>query len=161
MEKAKVWLTIVLVVFGLGCIFPVFAADADFTMTVPNGWTQRTKSTALAQYQKGPRSFIVTADAMPQNANSPDTYVAFVKEQLGKAFKTIAYEPVVAGKIDGHDTRELKYTVDTSGIKMKYDVLYVFNKGKAYTLMAATMADFYDAAFAADIKAFFTSFKFK
>jgi hypothetical protein len=46
MEKAKVWFTIMLVVLGLGWISPVFAADADFTMTVPKGWTQRTKSTA-------------------------------------------------------------------------------------------------------------------
>jgi len=131
MEKPKVWHAIALVLLGLGFISPVFAADVDFTMTVPGGWTPRTQSKALAQYKKGPGSLIVTADSMPQHANTPDAYVDFVKEQLGTVFSKIVYEPVVAGNIDGHDTRELTYTVDSSGVKLKFDVLYVFRKGKA------------------------------
>ena len=162
MDKARVrFTTLLLAILGLGFISPLFAADADFTMTIPSGWTQRTQSTALAQYKKGPGSFIVTADAMPQEAKTPDAYIAFIKQQLGGTFKGISYEPVVAGQKDGNDTRELKYTTNTSGIKMRFDVLYIFNKGKAYTLGAANMADFYTASFAADVQVFFTSFKFK
>jgi predicted Zn-dependent protease len=162
MDKARFrFTTLLLAILGLGFISPLFAADADFTMTIPSGWTQRTQSTALAQYKKGPGSFIVTADVMPQQANTPDAYIVFIKQQLGGTFKGIGYDPVIAGKKDGNDTRELKYTVDASGMKMKFDVLYIFNKGKAYTLTAASMADFYTASFAADIKVFFTSFKFK
>ena len=149
------------VILSLCVLGPLAAAEVDFTMTIPAGWTQRTQSTALAQYKKAGASLIVTADVMPQNANTPDAYIAFVKEQLGKVLQGIVYEPVVAGKQDGHDTRELKYTAQSSGIKMKYDVLYVFNKGKAYTLTAGTMADFFTASIAADVKLFFSSFKFK
>jgi len=161
MNEVRVRLAALLAVLGLGLISPLFAADADFTMTVPKGWTRRAQSTALAQYKKGPGSFIVTADSMPQNANTPDAYMAFVKQQLGKVFKKIDYEPVAPGKKDGNDTRELKYVAEMSGIKMKYDVLYVFNKGRAYTLTSATMIDFFDASFAADIEVFFTSFNLK
>ena len=161
MAGKRIRLAALLAVLGLGFICPLFAADVDFTLTIPNGWTQRTQSSALAHYKKGPGSFIVTADVMPQNASTPDAYIAFVKDQLGRTFQGITYDPVVSGKKDGHDTRELKYRAETSGIKMRYDVLYIFNKGKAYTLTAGTMVDFFTAPFAADIQVFFASFKFK
>jgi hypothetical protein len=70
-------------------------------------------------------------------------------------------EPVVAGKKDGCDTRELRYTAESDGMKMKYDVLYIFSKGKAHTLTAGTLAKYFTAAFEEDIKVFFTSFEFK
>jgi len=146
---------------SLGLVPSLSAASLDFSLIVPKGWTQRTQSKALAQYKKGPGSFLVTADTMPQTANTPDGYVAFVKGQLGQAFKSVTYEPVVAGRTDGHDSRELKYSADASGIKMKFDVLYVFKEGKAYTLTGGTMADFFTPEFEADLKAFFGSFKFK
>jgi hypothetical protein len=138
----------------------VVAADLNFTVGVPDGWTKRDKSSALAQYKKSSGSFIITADYLSANASTPDTYITFVKGMLGKAFEKITYEQVVSGKKDGFETRELKYVGETSGIKIKYDVLYIFNNGKAYTLTGGNMSDFYDEAFSKDIKAFFASFKF-
>ena len=161
MDMARARLGILAVVFGLGFVSSVIAADLDFTLTAPPGWKPRTKSTALAQYQKGPSSFIVTADSMPADAVTPDTYVGFIKKQLGQVFKDITYDPVVSGKKAACETRELKYSGTTSGMKMKYDVLYIFRGGKAYTLTGGTLADLFTAALAADIKAFFDSFTFK
>lgn len=161
MNVKRVRLTALIITLCAGIILPLFAAGEEFTVTAPKGWNKNNQSAALAHYMKGPGSFMVTADIMPQNANTPDSYVAFVKGKLGKTFPNIAYEPVVSGKKDGYDTRELKYTVVTSGIKLKYDVLYIFNNGKAYTLTSANMTSLFNAEFAADINAFFKSFRFK
>ena len=151
----------VIVVLAVLLAPSVSAADLDFTLTAPKGWTQRTQSSALAHYKKGPGSFILTADVMPATANTPDGYVTFAKSQLSQVLKDVVYEPVVAGNTDGHDSRELRYVSVSSGMKLKYDVLYVFKGGKAYTLTGATMVDFFTPEFAADLKAFFDSFRFK
>ena len=138
-----------------------FAAELNFTITAPDGWTKKDKSSALAQYQKGGNSFIITADLMPADAKTPDEYITFVKSKLEGVFKKITFETIISDKKDGYVTRELKYTAETSGIKMKYDVLYIFNKGKAYTLTAGAIDFLYDDKFVADVKAMFSSFKFK
>ncbi len=142
-------------------VLQAFGAEADFTVSVPNGWVKKDKTTALAQYQKGPGSLIITADYMPSVCKTPDQYIDYVKTQLSKTFKSITYESVVKGKKDGLETRELFYTIDLSGMKMKYDVFYVFKNSKAYTLTTANMLDLFDAGFAADLKAIFSSFKLK
>ncbi len=86
-----------------------FAADPDFTVTAPKGWTKKA-SAALAQFQNGTGTLVVTADALPENANAPDTYVEFAKTQFARTFTDCAFEPVISGKRDGFDTRELKFT---------------------------------------------------
>jgi len=139
----------------------VFALEADFTVKVPDGWTKKPESAALAHYQKSAGSMIITRDYMPSEANTPDAYIEFVKVQLGKTFKNVKYDQVIPGKMDGYETREVIYSAEISGMKFKYDVLYIFNNGKAYTLTGGNLSDLFNDAFKADLKIFFTSFKFK
>ena len=151
----KVLVAVLLFVFVVAGVY----AD-DYNLSVPNGWTKKS-SAALAQYQNGTGTFILTADTMPQKANTPDSYIEFVKEQLKGVFKEITFEPVVKGSKNGLETRELKYSAITYGMTLKYDVLYVFVKDKAYTLTSSNLAGSIDKQFAADRELFFSSFRLK
>lgn len=139
----------------------VFGAPSGFSISVPAGWTTKEGSASLAHYMKGVGSLIVTADTMPANASAPDSYVAFVKERLMKAFPKAVFEPVLKGKKGPHETRELRYSAEMSGIKLKYDIFYVFRNGKAYTLTAGNIAAAFDDSFSKDVTMFFSSFALK
>lgn len=129
-----------------------------YHLSVPNGWVKKS-SAALAQYQNGTGTFILTVDTMPQKANTPDSYIEFVKEQLKGVFKEITFEPAVKGNKEKLETRELRYSVITYGMTLKYDVLYVFVKDKAYTLTSSNLAASIDKQFTSDRELFFSSFK--
>jgi len=129
-----------------------------YHLSVPNGWTKKS-SAALAQYQNGTGTFILTVDTMPQKANTPDSYIEFVKEQLKGVFKEITFEPAVKGNKGKLETRELRYSVITYGMTLKYDVLYVFVKDKAYTLTSSNLAASIDRQFTSDRELFFSSFE--
>jgi len=153
--KAKILFIAMLVGFCLG------AFAENFELAVPKGWVKNEQSAALAQYQKGTGTCIVTADTMPADANTPDKYVDFVKGKLKGAFKDIVFESVASAKKGTYETRELKYAVSMSGMNLKYDVLYVFVRGKAYTLTTGNVEGSADASYYSDIKAFFASFQVK
>ncbi len=137
-----------------------FAGEPDYTVKAPDGWKKRTASAAPEHYMKNGVSLLVTIDSAPSQVKGIDAYVDFVKTQLSTTFKNIQFEPVAKLTINGNDARELRYTAQTSGITMKYDVVYVPRGSRVYTLTAGGMSDTFDAM-KADYKAFFNSFKFK
>jgi len=139
----------------------LFAADELFTLTAPDGWEKKTGSAALAHYQKGTGSFIITVDVMPAEANTPDKYIEFVKAKLEKALGKCTFEPVVSGKKDTLETRNLKYSILMSGMKLNYDVCYIFKTDKAYTLTSCNLEQSIDKQYQSDIKTFVTTFKLK
>lgn len=144
------------------CILFLFIAtnlySGDYSITAPNGWSKKAGA-ALAQYQKGTGTFILTADNLPANANSPDAYTEFVKGKLKGVFKEITFESVQKGKNGNYETRELNYLVKVSGMVLKYKTLYVFTKNKAYTLTSSNIESAINKEYEADIKTFFSSFK--
>lgn len=146
---------------SLLAVLGVFGSFADdYALSVPKGWIKK-ESAAKAQYHNGTGTFILTIDTLPPNANTPDSYVQFVKEQLKGAFKDITFETVSNGKKDAYDTRELRYSVIAYGMTLKYDVLYVFVKDKAYTLTTSNIAGAIDKQFLSDVEMFFSGFKVK
>ena len=147
----------VMALLFIGIGLNIFAEN--YTLTTPNGWMKKDQASALAQYQKGTGSFILTVDTMPANANTPDKYIEFVKGKLKGTFKDIVFESASSGKKETYETRELKYTVTMSGLKLKYRVLYVFVHGKAYTLTAGNMEGSINTEYVSDIKMFFDSFR--
>jgi len=140
-------------------LVPFVYAD-DFTLSAPAGWEKK-DSAALAQYQNGTGTFILTADRMPSTAATPDAYMDFIKEKLRGSFKEISFEPTTKGTKDAYETRELKYSIVMHGMTLRFHTLYVFAKGKAYTLTTSNLSSAIDAKFQADIAKFFTSFKIK
>ncbi len=139
----------------------LLAADEPFTITVPDGWVKNSGSAALGHYQNGTGTFIITVDKMPAEASTPDAYVEFVKAKLEKALGKCTFEPVVSGKKDKRETRELNYSVLMSGMKLKYDVYYIFDADKAYTLTSCNLDKSVNEKFQSEIKTFFTTFKLK
>lgn len=132
----------------------------EYALKIPDGWTKK-EAAALAQYQKGTGTFILTLDTMPAEANTPDKYVEFVKGKLKGSFKDIAFETTLKGKKGKYETRELFYKVKTYGMVLKYDVLYVFTKTQAYTLTTANTEAASNAAFKKEIQDIFSGFSLK
>lgn len=132
----------------------------EYSINPPEGWEKKS-SAAIAQYQKGTGTFILTADAMPSNANTPDSYIDFVKGKLKSSFKDISFEKLTKGMKDKYETRELFYTVKMYGMILKYDVLYIFKNGKAFTLTSSNVEGSINKQYLSEIQAFFTSFTLK
>jgi len=144
---------------SLLAVLSVFGSFADdYALSVPKGWIRK-ESAAKAQYHNGTGTFILTLDTLPSSANTPDSYILFIKEQLQGVFKEISFETVRKSKKDTLETRELKYSVVTYGMTLRYDVLYVFVNDKAYTLTTSNLAGAIDKQFLADIEMFFSGFK--
>jgi predicted Zn-dependent protease len=139
----------------------LFAAGTpDYTLKVPDGWKKREGSAALEHYMKAGVSMMLTTDYAPAEAKTPDAYVEFVKKLYVKSFKNTQFEPVKKLSVNGNDARELVYTAEVAGMKMKYDVLYVPKDSKYYTLTIGGLAKSFDEV-KADCKTIFNSFKFK
>jgi predicted Zn-dependent protease len=156
MKKTSVFVVILL----MCAITAAIAAPADYTIQVPAGWTKNAGSAAREQYMKDGISFILTVDTAPAGVKTPDQFVEYVKKQLAGAFKNTKFETVKKITVNGRDARELLYTGEISGIKMQYDVVYVPNGEKYYTLTFGGMQNMFGGV-RADIKAIVNSFKLK
>ncbi|HTY01081.1 MAG TPA: DcrB-related protein [Bacteroidota bacterium] len=150
------------IMFALAIVLSAtaFAGEPDYTIKAPDGWKKRTTSSVPEHYMKNGVSMMLTIDSAPPQAKTLDAYVEFAKQQLETAFKNVQFEPVTKLTINGNDARELKYTGEVSGMKMKYDVVYIAKLPKVYTMTAGGLATTFDAM-KAEYAAFFNSFKFK
>ena len=137
-----------------------FAGDADYTVKAPDGWKKRTTSSAPEHYMKKGVSLMLTIDYAPADAKTLDAYVELAKKQYTGVIKNVKFDPVKKMSINGLDARELTYTGETAGLKMKYDVAFVMKGTKVYTMTAGGMADTFDAM-KAEYLAFFNSFRLK
>jgi len=150
----------VLLTLALFVSASTFAGDADYTVKAPDGWKKRSASSAPEHYMKNGVSLMLTIDAAPAEIKTLDAYVEFVKKQYTGVMANLKFDPVKKLTINGMDARELCYSGETSGLQMKYDVVYVMKQSKVYTMTAGGMAQTFDSM-KADYKAFFSSFKLK
>jgi len=137
-----------------------FAGDADYTIKAPDGWKKRTTSSAPEHYMKNGVTLMLTIDSAPAEASTPDAYVEFVKKQYAGILKNMKFDPVKKLTINGVEARELTYSGETYGMKMKYDVVYVMKQTKVYTMTAGGMGDTFDSM-RAEYRSFFNSLKLK
>lgn len=136
------------------------AAPGDYSIQVPAGWSKNTGSAAKEHYMKGGVSFILTVDTAPATAQAPDAFVEYVKKQLAGTFKNTKFEAVKKVTINGREGRELVYTGEMSGMKMKYDVVYIRKGDQYYTLTFGGLEEMFGTV-KADIGAIVNSFKLK
>jgi|WetSurMetagenome_2_1015567.scaffolds.fasta_scaffold315919_1 hypothetical protein len=136
------------------------AVAADYTLQIPPGWDKVKGSTALEHFMKKGVSFILTVDQAPPSAKTPDEFVAYAKKALTGAFKNVKFEPVKMVSINGREAREVVYTGEVSGIKMKYDAVYILRNGTVYALTIGGSEQTFEAV-KADYSAIFNSFKMK
>jgi len=146
--------------FTLSILVCAALHSEDYALKAPEGWAKK-EAAALAQYQKGTGTLVLTLDTMPAEANTPDKYIEFVKGKLKGAFKDIVFEDALKGKKGKYETRELFYTVKTYGVELRYDVLYVFTKTQAYTLTSANTKAAWTADFKKEIQGIFDGFALK
>ena len=136
------------------------ASAAEYTLEIPPGWEKMKGSSALEHFMKSGSSFMLTIDQMPSTTKTPDQYVTYVKKALAGAFKNTKFEPVKMLTINGREARELVYTGEVSGMKMKYDVVYIPVNGRVYTLTFGGLEQGFDTV-KADRGAIVNSFKLK
>jgi len=153
--RSAVLLTLALCVSTLA-----LAGDADYTIKAPDGWKKRTTSSAPEHYMKNGVTWMLTIDVAPAEARTLDAYVEFVKKQYAGVLTGMKFDPVRKLTINGVDARELTYSGETSGLTMKYDVVYVMKQTKVYTMTAGGMAGTFDSM-KAEYRAFFNSFTLK
>lgn len=146
------------VLVSLAALSAAFAADQDFSMTVPGGWNRNNETKALAHYQSDKGTLIVSVETMPSDAAAPDAYMEVVRKKFMETFKNCVLEEVVVGKKGAHDSRLMKMSITMYGMKMKYDMLYVFKGKRAYSLTACALESNADGNYPADIRIFFDSF---
>jgi hypothetical protein len=136
------------------------ASAAEYTLQIPPGWDKVKGSAAPEHFMKNGISFMLTIDQMPPTAKTPDQFVTYVKKALAGAFKNVKFEPATMLTINGREARELVYTGEVSGMKMKYDVVYIPVNGRVYTLTFGGLEQVFDSV-KADRGAIFNSFKLK
>jgi len=136
------------------------AGNPKITVTAPAGWNKVEGSTAIIQYLKEGSSFIVTADNMPSDSQTPDTFADYVKGRFNKTFNGVKFESTENIKIAGIEGRKISFTCQVSGIIMKYNAYYAFKDKKAYTFTCGTLADKFDGL-KGDYEAFMSSVKFE
>ena len=156
MKKLGVLLCLVLVSIAVAA----FAAPNEYTIQVPAGWKKNLHSAAKEQYMKSGVSFILSVDIAPPSATTPEEFVEYVKKQLTGTFKNTKFEPVKKVTINGREGRELVYTGEISGMKMKYDVFYFPKDSSYYTLTFGGMEVTF-ASVKADVSSIVNSFKLK
>jgi hypothetical protein len=147
-----------LLIIALLLTLPAFAGD--YSIKAPDGWQKNASSAAPEHYMKNGVSLILTIDYAPAEAKTIDAYVEYVKKMYQKQFKSVQFEPVKKLSINGNDARELLYTADISGLKMKYDIVFIPRQTKVYTMTAGGLADTFKPMMP-ECQAFFNSFKFK
>jgi hypothetical protein len=152
---------VAVILLALCCInLAAIAAPADYTLQMPAGWGKNAGSAAKEQYIKNGVSFILTVDTAPASATTPEAFVEYVKKQLAGTFKNTSFGPVKKVTINGREGREMVYTGEISGMKMKYDVVYIPKGSQYYTLTFGGLEDMFDSV-KADIGAIVNSFKLK
>lgn len=153
-------LFVVLCVLMVIVVAAANAGSGDYTVRVPAGWEKVKGSAAPEHYMKSGVSFILTIDTAPATAKTPDQFVEYVKKQFAGTFKNTKFEPVRKVTINGREGRELVYTGEMSGMKMKYDVVYIPKDGKYYTLTIGGLEMTFDTV-KADVSAIVNSFTLK
>jgi hypothetical protein len=151
---------IVLLILAMSLAVCATAIGADYTLQIPAGWEKVKGSSALEHFIKNGVSFILTIDQAPPTAKTPDQFVAYAKKALAGAFKNTKFEPAKMVTINGREARELVYTGEVSGMKMKYDVVYIIRDGRVYTLTVGGLEQAFDTV-KADCSAIFNSCKLK
>jgi|GEM_PF-6892048 len=118
-------------------------------VTASEEWVSN--NSPIPTYMKSASSYTITVDTLPDSSMTPDAYVDFAKGEYKKVFDDAAFTPVTNLTVSGKEARRYGFTGSTSGITMKFVILYVFDGGKAHTLTCGS-PDFEFAANEADIE---------
>lgn len=119
-------------------------AKAGITVQPPSGWAPVAGTVLPAQYMKNTASFMAKEESF--GGKTLDAVVGEAREAFGGAFDGIQYEgePQTV-TVDGKDAAKLVFTCSVSGIKMKYEYVYLFAGGSVWALTFGDMAETFDS----------------
>lgn len=135
------------------------APDVGVKVTPPDGW-EKSESSALVQYTKGPSSFIVVREKIAGDINGLDGYLEEAKKQLAGTFSGIEFSSVERLKLDGYDGRKFFCTYEVANMPFKLIIIYVFRDGYIYNLQGCALAEDFDGLLP-EFEAFISSFRFE
>ncbi len=119
---------------------PVAAQGGSrLAVTAPAGWSPHPSNAAMMM--KGTGTYTLKPENMPPEAKTPDTFTAFAQKNFAKSFTNCKFGPVTSLKVGGNEARRFEFSGEVSGMKMNYIVLYVFQGGKAHSLVCGALAD--------------------
>ncbi len=121
---------------------PVPAAAQGGTrlaVTAPAGWSPHPSNASMMM--KGTGTYTLKPENMPPEANTPDSFTAFAQKNFAKSFSNCKFSTVTSLKVSGNEARRFEFTGEVSGMKMTYLVLYVFQGGRAHSLVCGSLAD--------------------
>lgn len=128
------------------------------TVFVPEGWKPVEGSVLKVQYLKGTTSFMAKTESF--NTTNLDEASAQAFAMIKNAFKNVeAIGLTEKITVDGQDARKFLFTGEVSGIKMKYEYVYVLVDNQIYAItFGGDVANFDDLQ--ADYQAILDGMKF-
>ena len=88
-------------------------ASLKLTVTAPEGWAPHKVNPAIMSKDMG--TYQITEDSMPSGANTPDSYVEFVKNLYKKTLTDCKFGSVTALAVSGAEAKRFEYSGSVSG----------------------------------------------
>jgi len=114
-------------------------AGSRLAVTAPAGWSPHPSNASMMM--KGTGNYTLKPENLPAEAKTPDSFTAFAQKKFGASFANCKFGPVTSLKVGGNEARRFEFSGEVSGMKMNYIILYVFQGGKAHSLVCGAMAD--------------------
>lgn len=114
--------------------------NVEIAIDPPDGWEPVDGSVLPVQYLKSTVSFMVKEEKF--QGKTLDDVIIEAQEAFENAFEDVKYEgDATTVTIDGKDARQMLFTCTISGMKMKYEYVYLFAGGKVYAITFGGPAD--------------------
>ncbi|MDF2686594.1 MAG: hypothetical protein K0S55_1776 [Clostridia bacterium] len=117
-------------------------AVGNIKVTLPEGWEPVEGSVLPVQYMKNTASFMIKEEGFA--GPTLDDVVKQAEAAFESAFENVEIEGTGTGSVDGNDSREMVFTCDIGGMKMKFDYVYAIVDGKTYAITFADLEETYN-----------------
>jgi len=116
-------------------------AKIKISATLPEGWEEEKKETAIASYLKGASMIEVFESWKPSEVNDPKGVAEYEKEQIKEHYEGSVFYDIEEVKIAGLDGARLAIDLSFGSIKQRQTYIYFEKGGKYFKLMMAHFLD--------------------
>lgn len=115
--------------------------EMTFALATIDGWEKQDTPSALAHYIKDGNTVMVTRDRMPEEANTPEKFLDYVRERFRESFDDVEFPDTAEIGVSDPDKHFLIYTHKIMNMEMKGWITYIFHDKYAYTLTCGGFSD--------------------
>jgi PBP1b-binding outer membrane lipoprotein LpoB len=123
-----------------------------------DGWEKQDTPSVLVHYLKEGNTVMVTRDRMPEEANTPEKFLDYVKERFTESFNNVEFQDVAEIGVSDPDKHFLIYTHKIMNMEMKGWITYIFHDKYAYTLACGGLSENF-SELEEEFRTFIESFK--